>query len=244
MKGNKKYAEKYVGVTPKEYGEFEDRHRKVIRLFSNYKFDRILDVGCGDGNFSLLLKQACGANEVYGIDIAEKGVESARRKGVKALQVDLDEQNLPFEDEYFDAVFAGEVIEHLFDPDRFLGEVYRVLRRQGGIFVLSTPNLASIHNRIALLLGFQPYSVVVSLHNSVGHLLFRAGGAAPDHIRFFTLHSLKELLKVQSFRIIKIEGSQAMLPRKMKLLSLISSIDKFFALLPSLSYRVLIVCSR
>jgi len=157
----KKYAEKFVGITSKEYGELEDRHEKVSEVFSTHRFERILDVGCGDGNFSSLLKRACRAKEVYGIDISEKGVESARKNGVKAFQLDIDAEDLPFEDNYFDAIFAGEVIEHLFDTDHFLDEVHRVLKPEG-ILVLSTPNLASIHNRIALLLGYQPFPMGIS----------------------------------------------------------------------------------
>ena len=242
MKGKKKYAEKFVGATPTQYEEFEDRHKKVIRLFSDYKFNRILDVGCGDGNFSVLLKQACGANEVCGIEVSEKGVESARRNGVKAFQADMDEEDFPFEDEYFDAVFAGEIIEHLFDPDHFLDEVYRVLRKEAGILILSTPNLASIHNRIALLLGFQPFPTGVSARVNIGRIYEPDSGAQSlDHIRVLTLRSLKELLKIHSFKIIKVKGSTAMLPKNMKLSSFIRSIDQFFTLFPSLSYRAIVV---
>jgi len=50
MKSKKKYAEKFVGITPKDYEELEDRHKKVLEIFSRYKFGRILDVGCEDGN--------------------------------------------------------------------------------------------------------------------------------------------------------------------------------------------------
>jgi len=84
-----------------------------------------------------------------------------------------------------------------------------------GIFVLSTPNLASIYNRVALLLGYQPFNVMVSLNNSTGHLCFSAGGAASDHIRFFTLRSLKELLKIHNFKILAVKGSCVQLPKDM-----------------------------
>jgi methionine biosynthesis protein MetW len=238
-----KYADRYVGKTPKEYRELEDKYRKVLEIFSKYEFERILDVGCGDGNFSVLLKEACKAREVYGIEISEKGVEMARNNGVKAFQLDIDEEDFPFEDNYFDAIFAGEVIEHLFDPDHFLEEVHRTLKL-GGYFVLSTPNLAAIHNRIALLFGYQPYSVMVSLNNSLGHLRFSASGAAPDHIRFFTLRSLKDLLKIHGFKISEVKGSCALLPKNMRFRGLFKTMDELFAKFPSLSYRVVIACQK
>ena len=243
MKAKKRYVDRYVGTTPKEEEEFEDSHKKVFEIFSKTRFDRILDVGCGDGNFSVLLGKTCSAKEVYGLEISEKGVELAKKNGVKAFQLDIDEEDFPFEDNYFDAVSARELIEHLFDVDHFLDEVYRVLKPRT-MFVSSTPNLGSIYNRIALLLGFQPYSVMVSLNNSVGHLGFSAGGAAPDHIRFFTLRSLKELLKIHKFDILDVKGSCAMLPKNMRFSPLVSAMDKAVSLFPSLSYRCIVVSTK
>ena len=214
-----------------------------MEIFSKYEFERILDVGCGDGNFSMLIGKACKAKEVYGIEISEKGAEMARKNGVKCYQLDVDQEDFPFENNFFDAVTALELIEHLFDPDHFLDKVYRVLRPEG-IFVLSTPNLASIHNRIALFFGYQPYSVLVSLNKPVGHFWFSAGGAAPDHIRFFTLRSLKELLKVHGFKILVMKGACAQLPKNMRFRGLFRTMDKFFAKFPDLSYRVIIACKK
>jgi len=56
---------------------------------------------------------------VYAVEISERGVEEASKKGIKAFRLDVDVEDLPFKDEFFDAVFAGEVMEHLFDPDHF-----------------------------------------------------------------------------------------------------------------------------
>ncbi|MCS7122121.1 MAG: class I SAM-dependent methyltransferase, partial [Archaeoglobaceae archaeon] len=164
MKKMKKDVDRFVGKTPEI---LEDRHRKVLKIFSNYKFEKILDVGCGDGKFTKLIAEACRAKEVYGLEISEIGVEMAKRNGINCSKCDVDVENFPFDSNYFDAVFAGEIIEHLYDPDHFLEEVHRVLKPDG-IFVLTTPNLASIHNRIALLLGYQPFPIGISLRLNVG----------------------------------------------------------------------------
>ncbi len=153
--------------------------------------------------------------------------------------------HIPFENNYFDAIFAGEIIEHLFDPDHFLAEVSRILKKEG-IFVLSTPNLAAIHNRIGLLFGFQPFPIGVSARMNIGRVYEPDSEHAQslDHIRVLTLRSLKELLKIHKFEILDVKGSCAMLPENMKFKQLLKPIDKIFAKFPSLSYRSVIACRK
>ncbi|MEM2893425.1 MAG: class I SAM-dependent methyltransferase, partial [Candidatus Bathyarchaeia archaeon] len=69
MSYKKRYVNRFMGLTPKKCEELEDRFRKVLK-FSKHEFERILDVGCGDGNFSMLIGEACKAKEVYGIEIS------------------------------------------------------------------------------------------------------------------------------------------------------------------------------
>jgi ubiquinone/menaquinone biosynthesis C-methylase UbiE len=241
----KKFVEEFVGRTPNKFEELEDRHRKVLEILLKYELERILDVGCGDGNFTMLMAKTCKAREVYGVEIAKGGVETARKNGIKCYQLDIDEEDLPFEDDFFDAVTALELIEHLFDPDHFLDEVYRVLK-PNGLFILSTPNLASIHNRIALLCGYQPFPMGVSARLNIGRAYEPSSEEAQslDLVRVFTLRSLKELLKIHGFKILVVKGSCAQLPRNMKLKGLFKAIDKFFAKFPSLSYRVVVACQK
>lgn len=178
------------------------RLEKVISILKNYHFNRLLDIGCGDGSFSVFLKGF--TNEVYGVDISEKAVKSANEKTIKAYVVNVDEKDLPFEDNFFDAVFCGEVIEHLFDPDHLLSEIYRVLKPKG-FCMITTPNLASWHNRLILLLGFQPYLTEVSLKYNVGKFKVKLNDVS-GHIRSFTYKSLKELLKLHNFDFQKAFG--------------------------------------
>ncbi len=100
---------------------------------------KLLDIGCYDGYISLLLKDKFGKKcEVYGIDVAINTIKLARQKGVHAKVCDVTE-GISFEDNMFDYIFAGEMIEHLQDTDFFLQEVSRVLKPDG-ILILTTPN--------------------------------------------------------------------------------------------------------
>ena len=241
MKAKKRYAEMFTGKSPKNYKNLDDRHRKVLEIFSKYRFEKILDVGCGDGNFTMLLARACKAKDVYGVEISEKGVELARKNGIRCYHLDIDEDVFPFEDNYFDAVFAGEVIEHLYNPDHFLDEVYRVLKPKG-VFILTTPNLASLYNRIALLLGYLPYTLSCSLRYSVGYLFKSPSAEVSDHIRAYTLHALTTLLKLHGFRILDVKGSSGRQPDDTSILKKI--IDIIASIKSSLSFNLIVIASK
>lgn len=237
------YKGKDYATTAKDSSD--PRLRKVVEAFSTRKFERVLDVGCGDGNFSLALKGASNAREVYGIEISPEGVELANKAGVKAFCLDIDEEDFPFADNFFDAVFCGEIIEHLYNPDHLLEEVRRTLKPKG-LLVISTLNLAGWFNRIGLLFGFQPYGTNPSLKHVVGHMSNSPSDGimvTSDHVRVFTLRSLKRLLRIYAFGIFRIIGVHENVPHEIPLSALLNIADRAFSLCPSLSYRV-VICSE
>jgi 2-polyprenyl-3-methyl-5-hydroxy-6-metoxy-1,4-benzoquinol methylase len=162
--------------------------------------NRFLDIGCGRGQGTSYLAQQIGASEIWGIDIAATNLESARKLGVRAVYADMNTDRIPSDDGYFNAVFCGEVLEHLVKPDHLLGEVFRVLADSGAA-VFTTPNLGAWFNRIVLLLGWQPYWTNVSFQHNVGRptLGVREGSG---HLRVFTERALRELLSIHGLETV------------------------------------------
>jgi 2-polyprenyl-3-methyl-5-hydroxy-6-metoxy-1,4-benzoquinol methylase len=139
--------------------------------------ERVLDVGCGEGHFAAELARA--GVEVVGIDVAAEPLRRARaRDPALDLRQVPAEGAWPLEDACFDAVWAGEVIEHVADTAGWLSEVRRVLR-SGGSLLLSTPN----HGRLQML------SWALRARAFEAHFDPRA-----DHLRFYTRRALTELL--------------------------------------------------
>jgi 2-polyprenyl-3-methyl-5-hydroxy-6-metoxy-1,4-benzoquinol methylase len=168
----------------KSYGQLSRR----LKIMTNFvdKNQKILDLGCGTGDFiKLLIKKN---REVEGIDISKKAVKIGQKKGLKIKVADLH-QSFPYNKNTFDTITAGEIIEHIYDTDFFLEEIKRILK-PNGFLILSTPNIATFGRRLMLLFGINPL-IETSLDQASGH------------IRYFTKKSLEDLLKKHSFKIIK-----------------------------------------
>jgi len=88
-------------------------NRKVILgLLEKNKFAKVLDLGCDDGDFTIEIAKKVGANEVYGIELYENDIKSAKEKGIRVLRADLN-TTFPFRDNSFDVVHSNQVIEHI-----------------------------------------------------------------------------------------------------------------------------------
>lgn len=140
--------EKNMGVSKKEEfyeqnlyqgGNINIRSIKILKELKklNRNFNRILDVGCGQGRGLSFIKEQLGIKEAFGLDIRNNALKDIEKFGVKGYCLDLDSEKFPFEDEYFDIIISVEVIEHLYNPDLYLSEIFRVLKR-GGVYNYNT----------------------------------------------------------------------------------------------------------
>jgi 2-polyprenyl-3-methyl-5-hydroxy-6-metoxy-1,4-benzoquinol methylase len=154
----------------------------------------ILDIGCLAGKSMLPFLQRDW--NCYGIELSNASVE-ANKRGIVCKKADVS-NGIPFDDDMFDIVWAEEIIEHILDTDYFLSECCRVLKK-GGVLIISTPNLASLMNRLILLAGRYPRYVQYSNEGA-------------GHVRYFTKTILNKRLEINGFTTIQVKGNFLSLP--------------------------------
>ncbi|HWP45391.1 MAG TPA: methyltransferase domain-containing protein [Blastocatellia bacterium] len=144
-KVSSEWADLYSGDVSFYNYNFIIRRKYVLDLLGK-PGGRVLDAGCGTGDFIPELLDR--AEEVFALDFAEEMVEKAksriapdeRSRGVHFSVGDVC--NLEFQDDYFDAIIAVGLIEYLADVGTALRQMRRVLK-PGGVLVITVPNLAS-----------------------------------------------------------------------------------------------------
>lgn len=119
-----------------------DYPKKLCRhLVDRFKFPqggRILDLGCGRGEFLEGFKE--NGLEVFGLDRDPNAAKCTNVVEVKTC--DFEKHKFPYPDNTFDIVFSKSVVEHFFDPENFILESFRVLK-PGGRIVMMTPDWKS-----------------------------------------------------------------------------------------------------
>ncbi len=97
---------------------------------------RILDISCGTGELLRSLAEA-GKSKLYGVDIAEKMLEKARKKLPSEVKLQkADVHRLPFKSDTFDYVLTTEAFHHYYDQRKALQEMFRVARKGGRVIVV------------------------------------------------------------------------------------------------------------
>lgn len=159
--------------------------------------NRLLDVGCGNGEFLLRARQA--GWEVAGLDFDPKAAAIAFKHGLDVWVGDF--RKAPYRDGSFDAITSHQVIEHVHTPSDFIARLAAWLK-PGGTLWLGTPNFASLGRSIfgvdwrhlhppQHLILLSPKALLGLLHdNGLSARLYRRG--------FFETHMLAETLALRN----------------------------------------------
>ncbi len=134
---------------------FEDVYaqlRPFARVWSELGVRRALDVGCAKGGLvSALVDEGIDA---YGVDVSEYALEASPVRG-RLRWVDVQSEDIPFPQGFFDLVITLETVEHLEHPERLLADAYRVVRF-GGLLYVTTPSWKSPHDTDPTHINIKP----------------------------------------------------------------------------------------
>ncbi|TVM00902.1 MAG: class I SAM-dependent methyltransferase [Candidatus Brocadia sp. WS118] len=154
------------------------RHLIKNFLASVGQYQTVLDIGAGCGD-DLMIASMINQNSVlHAIEVSPANVYKLTQKNVTVHSINIERDTFPFCDASVDIIIANQVLEHSKEIFWIFHEVTRVLRI-GGKVIVGVPNLASLHNRILLVLGKQPSSIKT----------------ASAHIRGFTREDMVEFLE-------------------------------------------------
>ncbi|KAF2079560.1 bifunctional demethylmenaquinone methyltransferase/2-methoxy-6-polyprenyl-1,4-benzoquinol methylase UbiE [Flavobacterium sharifuzzamanii] len=133
--------------------------KKVLKIVSDKKPKVILDIATGTGDLAILLAQT-NAEKIVGLDISagmlevgKKKVEEKKLSNVIELVLG-DSENMPFEDNYFDAITVGFGVRNFENLEKGFSEILRVLKPNGVFVILET----SVPDKFPYKQGYNFYS--------------------------------------------------------------------------------------
>jgi 2-polyprenyl-3-methyl-5-hydroxy-6-metoxy-1,4-benzoquinol methylase len=177
---------------------FEDYKRNLILpdFFPAVKNnEKVADIAGGAGIVSKWLGER--GYDVSLVEFSDAAILSAKERGIKNIFQNKIEGigSLPFSDGYFNVVFFGDIIEHLFDPESALREIKRILKPEGRL-VISCPNIAYWRFRWYYLIDGDFHRIDVAKQKPWEQ----------EHIRFYSIKILKEFLNKIGFGFVRLKG--------------------------------------
>lgn len=187
-------------------------HQNIFGLLEEKPNSNFLDLGCDDGVLTKVLSEKINTKNIYGVEIVDERIKKAERNGLIVKKFDLNNK-FCFEDNFFDVIHANQIIEHLYNSDNFISEIYRILK-PGGYAVISTENASSWCNIFASVMGWQIFSLTNISNKKQGignplslHREESSNFESWNHIRIYNIRGLKEYFEVFGFKIEESRGA-------------------------------------
>lgn len=164
----------------------------LISLMSKNTDQRVLEIGAGGGDTLVSIKERKLAKEVVGVDLFR--LENTNQNNPlidKFLIIDIEKNDLQLEEDYFDTVICGDVLEHLVDPWLVVKRLANYLK-PGGLFIISVPN---IRNHASL---FKIFAQGTFDYDPAGGILDKT------HLRFFCRKNVSHLMDTPKLQVQKV----------------------------------------
>jgi ubiquinone/menaquinone biosynthesis C-methylase UbiE len=149
---------------------------KILRSMTLKKnFQSVLEIGCGNGNGTKLIKKYYAPNKISAIDLDEKMIEIAQKRNKDSTVTFkvMDASNLDFPDNQFDAIFDFAMIHHIPEWRDCLKELKRVIKPNGELIIedLSMDSFSKDIGRLWKLLSDHPYDVMYTAREFKEYLI-------------------------------------------------------------------------
>lgn len=167
------------------YDNVRSENKSVVDLFIEElkitNITRVLDFGCGTGNYANTLQKLTQA-QVYGVEPSDGMREKATAKNPNITFVKGNHESIPFEDNYFDFVYMTDVIHHVPDVGMMFAEIGRVLKN-GGSLCIVTESHEQIDNRFYV--KYFPSTAIVDKgrYPDIDEIIGKAQGKPLVHIK-------------------------------------------------------------
>ena len=189
-----------------------------ISVLSWNKKGNLLEIGAGCGNTLIFAKRNGYASKVFGIDIVEIKNSFQKDKSIDGFIIgDIEKIKLDFEENFFDVIICGDVLEHLINPKMVLEKIKKFLKPDG-ILIASIPNFRQI---------FILYKIFIK-----GDFSYTSAGILDEtHLRFFCKKNIIELFQKSGWKIEKIVSNCNLIGKTTKLINKITFniFDEFLA---------------
>ncbi|MBI5449494.1 class I SAM-dependent methyltransferase [Candidatus Gottesmanbacteria bacterium] len=178
---------------------FARRARFILKHLAPGKNAKILDIGCGRGFYERAIACVYPSAQVTGIDTNVKYLRVARSGMYGKSKISFLRASglqLPFANSLFDRIICSEVLEHVVDDDKLVKEMFRVLK-PGGLVLISVP-----HTHYPFLWDPLNWILRYVWNTHVPSHIWWLAGIWADHVRLYTMESLRQLLISKKFRVI------------------------------------------
>ena len=208
--------------TEKSTSYFTNARFDLIKLLPANSENKVLELGSGGGDTLVEIKKRKLAKEVVGVELME--IPNANQSNPlidQFILANVEKQDLPLPNAYFDAILIGDVLEHLEDPWKTIAYLSQFLKK-GGVFIVSVPNI-------------QYYTAFYKIYIKGNFGYEKEGLFDKTHLRFFCKKNIEQLfttpfLKVESITAIEtVRGDKPTIKSVFNLLTF-KKLEQFLAL--------------
>lgn len=141
-------ADVYDGINKKIGSTHYQRFTEAVKYLNLKKGDKLLNIWSRTGNAMPYLIEKFPEVKIYNLEVSSKMIEIARRRFPDQQFLKTDLANTDFPDNFFDGILSLETLEHTPDPERFLMELFRVLKPVGTLIMSLPPRTAELPLKI------------------------------------------------------------------------------------------------